>query len=189
MVLGALGVSVLAGLGIERLTSRFSPDRRQTVVMIAAALMLVEFAGVPIFAVPFAIRIPAADQWLAQQPKPFVVAEMPVQSGYERYQTIYMMHSMAHWQRTLAGYGGIRPAFHQDLDQLLDRFPDEPGLRRLTGIGVTYVVVHIDFFDPARWPDVDARLRSYEGTWLTLEYSDPTARVYSIRPPPVAPPQ
>jgi hypothetical protein len=190
MVLGALGISVLAALGFDRLTSRLAPARRQIAALAAAAVMLVEFVGVPVFAVPFSIAIPAADRWLAQQPKPFVVAEVPVDPGYERHQTIYMMHSMAHWQRTVAGYGGIRPAFHQDLDQLLNQFPSDASVRRLAEIGVDYVVVHIDLFDPARWPEVDARLQKYDGTWLKLEYSDPAARVYSIRQPPsVAPPQ
>ena len=190
MVLGALGIAVLAAIGFDRLTSRLSLDRRRIAALAAAALMLVEFVGVPVFAVPFAIKFPAADQWLAQQPKPFVVAEVPVEPGYERHQTIYMMHSMAHWQRTVAGYGGIRPAFHQDLDRLLHVFPNEASVRRLVEIGVTYVVVHIDLYDPAVWPEVDARLRSYDGTWLKLEYSDPAGRVYSIRQPAAAaPPQ
>ena len=190
MVLGALGISVLAALGFDRLTSGLVPARRQLVALAVAAVMLVEFVGVPVFAVPFSITIPPADQWLAQQPKPFVVAEVPVEPGYERHQTTYMMHSMAHWQRTVAGYGGIRPAFHQDLDRLLNKFPDVPSVQRLVDIGVNYVVVHIDLFDPALWPEVDARLRSYEGTWLKPEYSDPAARVYSIRQPPaVATPQ
>ena len=152
MVLGALGIAVLAAIGFDRLTSRLSLDRRRTAAFAVAALMLVEFVGVPVFAVPFAIKFPPADQWLAQQPKPFVVAEVPVDPGYERHQTIYMMHSMAHWQRTVAGYGGIRPAFHQDLDRLLNVFPNEASVRRLVEIGVTYVVVHIDLYDPAVWP-------------------------------------
>ena len=113
---------------------------------------------------------------------------MPVDYGYERHQTIYMMHSMAHWQRTVAGYGGMRPAFHKDLDRLLQVFPNEASVRRLVEIGVTYVVVHIDLYDSAVWPEVDARLRSYDGTWLKLEYSDPAGRVYSIRQPPAAAP-
>jgi hypothetical protein len=184
MVLGALGISVLAALGFDRLTSALAPARQRVAALAVAAVMLVEFVGVPVFAVPFSITIPPADQWLAQQPKPFVVAEVPVDPGYERHQTIYMMHSMAHWQRTVAGYGGIRPAFHQQLDQRLNAFPDDASVRRLAEIGIDYVVVHIDLFDPALWPEVDARLRSYEGSWLKLEYSDPAARVYSIRPAP-----
>jgi PA14 domain len=183
MVLGALGVAVLAAIGFDRLTSRLSLDRRRTAAFAVAALMLVEFVGVPVFAVPFAIKIPPADQWLAQQPKPFVVAEVPVDPGYERHQTTYMMHSMAHWQRTVAGFGGIRPAFHQDLDRLLNVFPNDASVRRLVEIGVTHVVVHIDLYEPAVWPAVDARLRSYDGTWLKLEYSDPIGRVYSIHRP------
>jgi hypothetical protein len=190
MVLGALGISVLAALGFDRLTGGLAPARRQLAALALAAVMLVEFVGVPVFAVPFSITIPPADRWLAQQPKPFVVAEVPVDPGYERHQTTYMMHSMAHWQRTVAGYGGIRPVFHQDLDRLLNKFPDQASVQRLVDIGVDYVVVHIDLFDPALWPDVDARLRAYEGSWLKLEYIDPAARVYSIRQPPaVATPQ
>jgi hypothetical protein len=188
MVLGALGIAVLAAIAFDRLTSRLSPGRRRTAAFAAAALMLVEFFGVPVFAVPFAITFPAADQWLARQPKPFVVAELPVDVGYERFQTIYMLHSMAHWQRTVAGYGGIQPAFHKDLDRVLHVFPNDAGVRRLAEIGVTHVVVHIDLFDPAVWPEVDARLRSYEGSWLKLEYSDPVGRVYSIHQPPTAAP-
>jgi hypothetical protein len=189
MVLGALGISVLAALGFDRLTSGLAPARRQIAALAVAAVMLVEFVGVPVFAVPFSITIPPADQWLAQQPKPFVVAEVPVDPGYERHQTTYMMHSMAHWQRTVAGYGGIRPLFHQELDRQLASFPNDASVRRLVEIGITYVVVHIDLFDPVLWPEVDARLRSYVGTWLKLEYSDQTARVYSIRQPAVATPQ
>ena len=184
MVLGALGISVLAALAFDRLASALAPARQQVAALAVAAVMLVEFVAVPILAVPFSITIPPADRWLAQQPKPFVVAEVPVDPGYERHQMIYMMHSMAHWQRTVAGYGGIRPAFHQDLDRVLNKFPTEASLRRLAEIGIDYVVVHIDLFDPALWPDVDARLRAYEATWLKLEYSDPAARVYSIRQPP-----
>jgi hypothetical protein len=50
------------------------------------------------------------------------------------------------------------------------------------------VVVHIDLYDPAVWPEVDARLRSYDGSWLKLEYSDQVGRVYSIRQPSKAAP-
>jgi hypothetical protein len=186
MVLGALGIAVLAALAFDRLTSRLPFARRQIAAVAAALVMLVEFAGVPVFAVPFAVKFPAADLWLARQPKPFVVAEVPVDPGYERHQTTYMLHSMAHWQRTVAGYGGIRPAFHQDLDRLLNVFPNDASVRRLAEIGVTHVVVHIDLYDPAVGPAVDARLRAYDGPWLKLLYSDPAGRVYSIQQPPAA---
>jgi hypothetical protein len=183
MVLAALGIAVLAGIGFDRLTARLSPDKRRLAAILAAVVMLVEFVGVPLFAVPFEIKYPPADLWLAQQPRPFVVAEVPVDVGYERHQTTYMLHSMAHWQRTVAGYGGIRPSFHQDLDRLLHVFPNDASLRRLAEIGVTHIVVHIDMYDPAEWPAVDARLKSYDGNWLKLEYSDPVGRVYTIHPP------
>jgi hypothetical protein len=178
MILGVLGVAVLAAIGFDRSVSRLPERRRQWVAALVGALMIVEFFGAPVFAVPFVVKIPAADRWLADQPKPFVVAEVPV--GPERYQTTYMLHSTAHWQRTVAGYGGIRPDLNQIINAELRSFPDERSVRHLTELGVTHVIVHIDFYAPEEWPAADARLRAFDPQRLTLEYADQTGRVYSL---------
>jgi hypothetical protein len=93
-----------------------------------------------------------------------------------------MLHSMAHWQKTVHGYGGIRPYLHSVLYEALDRFPDAPSLQHLLDLGVTYVIVHIDMYPSEDWVGVDERLRAF-GDRLELRYSDPAARVYALRTP------
>ena len=55
-----------------------------------------------------------------------------------------MVHSTAHWHRTIHGYSGIQPALHDRLYSELLTFPDGPVLDSLSSIGVTHVVIHTD---------------------------------------------
>ncbi len=144
-----------------------------------AALLVAEFADVPLTTTAFPVNIPAADQWLARQPKPFAIAEVPVVPN-ERIQTMYMLHSMAHWQKTVAGYGGIRPHLSEVLNAELRTFPDDTSVRHLARIGVNYVVVHQDLYTPEEWKVVEERLHRFEGSWLFPRYADATSRVYSV---------
>jgi hypothetical protein len=181
MVLGALSVAVLAAVGFDRLAARLRPARRRTAALVTGGLLVVEFAAFPLGTVPVKIAIPAVDLWVARQPRPFVVAETP--SGrYEPYQTTYMLHSMAHWQKTVAGYGGVQPPLNEELKDELQHFPDATSVSHLAQLGVTYVIVHQDMYPPGEWKDVEERLRDFDGSALELKYTDPTARVYAIRP-------
>jgi hypothetical protein len=181
MIPGVLGIAVMAAIGFDRATARMAPAARRLSAAIAGALLIAEFAAVPITGVPYRLDIPAADLWLARQPKPFVVAEVPVTRS-ERYHSNYMLHSMAHWQKTVHGYSGILPRLHEELYAQLREFPSEPSLQRLTQLGVTYVVVHAAWFPGDEWTQVEQRIRAY-GSWLKLEYQDPEGRVYSIHRP------
>jgi hypothetical protein len=172
MILAVLGLAVLAGLGFDRVTRCFAPQRRRLFALVTTALLVVEFTAIPFGVVPYQVKRPAADRWLKGQPTPFTVAELPVMPN-ERYQTAYMLHSMAHWQRTVHGYSGMRAPLHDLLYKQLTRFPDEPKLH------VTYIVVHINEYQPGEWPAIDDRLGQYQA-WLALEYQDPDARVYSL---------
>ena len=181
MVLGLLGIAVLAGVGFDWLIARLAPAPRRLAATVAGGLLVVEFSAIPFRGVPYQLEIPATDRWVAEQSKPFVVAEMP--SGrYERYQTMYMLYSMAHWQKTVHGYSGIRPELHDVLYRELEHFPDRQSLQHLQQLGVTYVIVHTDMYSPDEWADVDQRLHSF-GEWLNLEHSDATGRVYALRRP------
>ena len=78
MVLGLLGVAVLAGVGFDWLTARLAPARRRLAAVVIGGLLLVEFSAIPYKGVPYRLDIPAADLWVARQPKPFSIAEVPV---------------------------------------------------------------------------------------------------------------
>lgn len=180
MILTTLCLGVLAGCGADRLFDTARAGRKRVLAVVLAVLFIVEFNALPFRLTAYEIRMPAADRWLNGQPKPFVVAEVPVVL-LDRYQTMFMFHSMGHWQRTIHGYSGMRPELHEVLYRQLYTFPDAASLDHLARLGVTYVVVHIDMYrDPGDWQAAEARLAQHSSR-LKLEYQDKTSRVYSLR--------
>jgi hypothetical protein len=174
-----VGVAVLAAIGFDRVARRLEPYKRAVAAAVACALLIGEFAAVPLPAVPFTIAAAPADRWLASQAPPFAIAEVPADIS-ERYQTVYMLHAMTHWQKTIHGYSGLRPALHERLYRELRHFPDESSIKSLHDIGVKYVVVHADMYQPDGWLVVERALAQHAGE-LALEYGDATGRVYRLR--------
>ena len=84
---------------------------------------------------PYASAYADVDRWLDSQPKPFAIAEVPVGLSW-RYHSTYMLHSMAHWQKTVHGYSGWLPALHERLYDLLRSFPDVESVDALRSMGV-----------------------------------------------------
>ncbi len=187
-ILAMLGLAVLGGLGFDRLTLRYRLRWRTLAGVVVAVLLVAELAAMPLQPRPYRVELPAVDRWLAGQPGSFAIAEIP--SGdpdgngveFERRQSTYMLHSMAHWQRTVHGYSGIRTPLHDQLYLELRSFPDLRSLASLARLGVTRVVVHAELFDPDEWPAIKARLDSF-GDWLTLEHLVGNDRVYILHAP------
>jgi hypothetical protein len=185
MMLAVLGLAVLSGLGFDRLAARLRGRARSLALAACVLLLTVEFRA-PLETVEYRVEIPAIDRWLDTQPKPFVVAELPLANprnlgAWERMHTTYMLHATAHWQKTIEGYSGMRPARHEALYEQLTKFPDEPSLKALRDVGVTHVVVHTASYDRAHWQQVDTRLASLQ-QWLTLEHVEGEGRVYRLTP-------
>ena len=116
MLLAVLGLSVLAGVGFDRVSVRLAASTRLVLAAIVAALIIAECA-VPLGSTPYQAVIPPADRWPDGQPKPFVVAEVPLPPPsrafeFEKRQSEYMLHSMAHWQKTVHGWSGLQPPRH-----------------------------------------------------------------------------
>jgi hypothetical protein len=185
MILTTLCLAVLAGAGFEQIAGRWKTATQWAATMTVALLLLVEFSAYPFSGTTYSAQPPAADRWLATQPAPFVVAEVPLpdprNSGrFERFQTMAMLHSMAHWQKTVHGYSGFRAPFHDQLYLEMRRFPDAASITRLREAGVNYVVVHRGLYPPEQWADVDARLAQSAGIRLVHEADGD--RVYGIQP-------
>ena len=178
ILLAVLGLAILSGIAFERLTATASTKARRIAGAIIGLLFAIECSMIPLQLDTYRVNIPEADRWLATQPKPFVVAEMPVYPS-ERYQTAYMLHSMAHWQKTVHGYSGMRPPLHEVLFREMRRFPDEASIAHLLQLGVSYVVVHPDMYPPDDWKVVEARLAQPDPR-LLLKYSGPGGRVYAL---------
>ncbi len=182
MILTTLCLAVLAAAGFERLTRHLASTTQRGATVVVGVLLLMEFSAYPFLGTDYALPSPAVDRWLAAQPAPFVVAEVPLpdprDSGrFERFQTMTMLHSMAHWQKTVHGYSGFRAPFHDQLYQVMRRFPDETSVARLREIGVTYVVVHRELYSPEEWASIEPRLGQ---SGLPLKHEDESGRVYSL---------
>ena len=177
-ILTVLALAVLSGVTFEQLTRRFRPVTRVALAVVLCVLLLAEFSTIPLHVVPFSARPPAADRWLADQPTPFVVAEIPV-TGAMRDHSTYMLHSRAHWQPTVHGFSGFDPPEHMRLYASMRQFPGGDSLASMRRFGVTHVVVHIDRFDPQRWEQVSAELQTAAG--LELVFQETKSRVYRLR--------
>lgn len=185
VTLTVLALAILAGVGLDRLTSGAKLLLRGTLAGILVMLLVAEFAVAPLGVAPYDVPIPEGDTWLASRPKPFVVAEVPLinprdEARANSRQTIYMMHSTAHWQKTVHGYSGYEPPEHAELYRQLLAFPDDPSLAHLRRFGVTYVVVHESYYAPEEWTEVRERLARYSPD-LALAYRDGQTRVYQVR--------
>jgi len=185
MILATLCLAVLAGGGFERLVRPLTALSQRVACVLVSLVLLAEFNAYPFQGVDYSVPKPAVDQWLANRPKPFVVAEVPLpdprNSGrFERFQTMTMLHSMAHWQKTVHGYSGFRAPFHDQLYADLRRFPDDISIARLREVGVNYVVVHRELYSPDEWGVVEPRFAQFAG--LRLVHEDASGRVYSVAP-------
>jgi hypothetical protein len=184
-MLAVLGLAIVAAAGFDWLAARLGARRPRAFAAAIVVLLVLEFAAVPLAVVPYKLEIPLADRWLATRPGPFAVAEVPLpdplQAGpFERRQTMYMLHSTAHWQRTVHGYSGIRAPLHDRLYVLLRSFPDDASLDELVRLDVRYVVVHTELYPPGEWDQVAARIDRY-GSRVRLEHVAGTGRVYSLQ--------
>jgi hypothetical protein len=192
VLLEILGLAVLAGFGLERILNKVRASRRSALAAVVGALLVAEFVAAPLAPQPDRIEIPPIDQWLNSLPKPFVIAEVPVTDSRSdvtnaRRNTLYMLYSMAHWQKTVHGYSGVEPAGYKRLYWQLTTFPDPASLRSLTDLGVTYIVMHPGLYPPSELGDAEARFVRYQD-WLTLVHTEADGRVYRLHRP-VSPPR
>ena len=184
-----LGIAVLAGMGFDRIARRLPRRSRLLLATAAAAVLVAEYAAMPMASQPARVDIPAVDRWLDGRPKPFVVAEVPVHNAetqlgrFERQEATYMIHSTAHWQKTVHGYSGWRSSLHHQLYSEMQTFPDETSVNALLNLGVTYVVVHTELYAPDEWSRLEKRLEQFSPR-LRLEHVEGTGRVYSLHTPP-----
>jgi hypothetical protein len=182
-MLGVLAIGVLAAIGFDRWAGAWPARRRALAAGVLATLMVAEFAMFPVDARPFDINTAAIDRWLDTQPKPFAIAEVPVSTSVDaprraEVATMYMLHSLAHHQPTVFGYSGAEPDSYQGLYDQLIAFPADATIDRLVDLGVTYVVVHLEYFTDEFRPEYEAALAAQPR--LTLVHEEGLGRVYRL---------
>ena len=174
-----LGLGLLAGLGFDALTRAWPARRRLWAGGALVLLLLAEYAGMPMGAVPIELDPPTVDRWLSSQSTPFIVAEAPART--ERDEVDYMLHSTVHWQKTVHGYDGWRDPLHEQLFQDLRAFPDPASLLRLQQLRVTYVVVHVSRV-PVEERLALAQALEQSASTLRLVHTDGIDQIYAVTP-------
>ncbi len=183
-IVSVLALSVLAGFGFDRIVGDRLSGRPAALLAAVVVLVLgLEYAAMPLEIVAQAHQAPAIDRWLARQPPPFAIAEVPIPDSPNVtvrawQESIYMLHSMAHWQRTVHGYSGIVPEVSAELDGELTFFPDRRSIDHLRAVGVRYVVVHTDGDEPGRPAEIVRRISEFPE--LKLEHQESYGAVYSL---------
>lgn len=177
MILTTLALAVLAGAGAARVAAWATPGRPALTGVVLSALLLVEYSPYPFTGDPFALPVPTTVAWLNEQPRPFVVAEVPEPraargGAYERFQTAAMLHTTGHWQKTVHGYSGIQPPDTARILGDLTTFPDDHSVATLREYGVTWVVVHRRLYPDTEWPTIDALVRARGDLHVANESAD-----------------
>jgi hypothetical protein len=172
MILATLAFAILAAHGFDHLARRWRQPFRVAFPALTSLLLLAEFSAHPFQGTDYRYDVPAIDRWLATQTGPIVVAELPTpssrQSGpFERHQTRAMLHSTAHWHKTIHGYSGLRSPRLDEATMVLTGFPDDESVATLRELGVTHVVVHGD--------------AAAEHPGLRLLHAEPDGRVYAVK--------
>ena len=184
MVVG-LGLAVLAGFGVARLSRMAGGGRRAAIVALAlTALVAVEYYSVPLLA-----RVPSG-------PSPIydalprnttnVLFELPLVRPDIAIEPLYMYFSTFHWSTLVNGYSGFSPPSYERLHDSLEHFPDSTALAELRRRDVTHIVIHGALY--GRPGDYDAMVASLDGSpeierVADVEWQRRPTLLYRLLPP------
>ncbi len=171
-----LALAVLAGWGTAGVLSRFRARRKLVVAVALGAVVLLEYATVPVKLVPIPqpSQVPAVYRWLAGQP-PSVILELPMANKLpapvnpsgprEAWETSRLLEhqyfSTFHWHPTPDGYSGFIPPRHGEVVYEMERFPSARAVALLQALDVRWVILHHDDFDVTRWAEIVAALPGF----------------------------
>jgi len=147
-VCALLAVSVLAGLGADRLLRLRPPLPRAVALAVIGAVALADCWPPHLYAVPLAWTRspPPVYGWLAAEPGDFPIVELPL--GNAETDGLFMVMSTYHWKRLVNGASSFSPAGAY-LQRVLQAFPDPTSLRLLHDLRVRYVVLHLPMLRPS----------------------------------------
>lgn len=149
----AFALALLAGYAL-------SAFRRTTILSaVAVALFLFEARIAPIptpdwtNVIDSREPVAAVYQWLKDQPRGTVVAELPARGAgdYARpafHDSIYMVWSTRHWQPLVNGFAGAETPLIRRFRETAASFPDSGALDVMAEARTRYVIVHLRGFGP-----------------------------------------
>jgi hypothetical protein len=142
-------IAATAALGAARLFARVRAPHASRLLLVLAALMVLEYWSVqePLYPVASGAAIPPVYHWLNTAP-PGAVAELPmcgVPGAYCSEEATYMYYSIYDWHPLLNGGGGFFPLGWNAETAAIDRFPAPSAIAMLLRYRAHYLVVHPSF--------------------------------------------
>lgn len=187
-LLVTFGLAILAGLGWAELSRRFRTSGKQSALAatLVGALILVEHLPAPFpgEATPYGSPVSAR---LAALPAEAIILELPYLLHMDRsfMELSRLYQSAGHWRRLVNGASGFKPAWLVKLGLVLDTFPDGRSFDVVRQLGVSYLVLQRDLYEPAAWDNLVALLPGYlpaiesienVGESLLLQLKPPTCQ-------------
>jgi hypothetical protein len=175
-MLVGLSLAVLAGFGTARLTGLLK-RRRWQVLLVAVLCGVILVEPRPWHSPKPLPRVPPVYEWFNGRPTAAIV-EVPV---WLPTAAQYLFFSTSHWQRLANGFSGSIPASYRSFHATMRTFPDETAMSVLRSYGISYAVIHEEYYGP-RYGDV-VRLVSQRGDLREVSrarYRGSEARVYEI---------
>jgi hypothetical protein len=175
-LIAALGVSVLAGRGMERLLNNsaehpvpakdgvgWPPGARvskaQLVTVLLCAAVILEFASFPYALGWSKVQARPVDGWLASQQGDFAVMEFPVSAALSG-RSLYAMR--IHGKSITFGYGTFFPWAFERQRATLESFPSGDSIVLLKKWDVRYVLVRSRSYGEA-WQGIERDLMTVSG--------------------------
>jgi hypothetical protein len=173
-VVVSMGLAVIGGLTVARLTAPLHPKARAWLVAGALALICLEAWPVRLPIEPISPQGRAIDRelyaWLARQP-PSALLELPASPMTAQVRNAELFHQFATLQHPhvlVNGYSGFNPPMAELLEGEDSPFIDPEripeGVALLRSIGVRFVVIHThDYASPGLAARIAERLRTLPG--------------------------
>ncbi len=141
---------------------------RSLLVLIPLAILVEAVpAYIPVTQVPTGNAIPAVYQWLSTHGNQEPIVELPMaylneifsfkQEAWYDYYAIYHTHPIAD------GWSGYRPTLTNNMAALLLNFPSASSLAFLKQYHIRYVVLHLQYYNPAIATTILAQAESNTG--------------------------
>ncbi len=127
---------------------------------------------------------PEVYRWLAEPAQAGVALELPPPPDVKNGPSIRDYYTTFHWQPTVNGLSGYLPPVMQDVADLSKQFPSKESLAAFQGIGVRWLVYHLEDentpLSPAEWQKIEARLAQTPEVKLVKDFPKDRIKVYEL---------
>lgn len=173
-------LSVLAGFAVNALLSRRGSRVRIACAVGLAVAPLAESIHRPLHFRPAPVQPPPVYAWLASQPGPTPILELPMPHTRRKTHdnTVYMLWSTHHFKPMVNGHSGFVPRSYYQLADALQTLATRPDIEAIRSRRIRYIVFHRDRYLRRRAGMIERALDSEPA--LKKVYSGENESVYEV---------